>query len=96
MTARIRLALEPLEARLALSCAGGLSHFATGISNGHGHVPHFPTPPACPPPSAPDYVGPDVSSGPAPTDPASGGSDTSNDGTLPVPPAGITTADFVL
>jgi hypothetical protein len=30
---------------------------------------------ACPPPATPDYTGPDVSSGPAPSDPATGGSD---------------------
>ncbi len=35
---------------------------------------------ACPPPAAPDYTGPDVSSGPAPTDPATGGSDGDSDG----------------
>lgn len=35
---------------------------------------------ACPPPAAPDYSGPDVSSGPAPSDPATGGSDGDSEG----------------
>lgn len=53
---------------------------------------------ACPPPAAPDYSGPDVSSGPSPSDPASGGSDGDGDGTddSVSAPSDISTRGFTL
>ena len=54
---------------------------------------------ACPPPAAPDYSGPDVSSGPAPSDPASGGTDGGDEGgddDIISAPGDISTRDFDL